>query len=375
MNFSFTEDQQTIKDVADKIFRDLCDDETIRMAFKEPQPLHKQLWQQLGESGLLAAPLPEQFGGSGLGLAEVCLVIEAQGGSVAPIPLVETVVESAMPIAQFGGEELKQRVLPGVASGDLMLTAVRPYQGLRDKTPLTAVQSGDQWVLNGDSALVTYAPVANGFLAIANSSQGPWVGYVDANADGLQLTEQKSMSGETCGHLLFKDVKVSKADVLASGDDAKSLIEWQDQHTYIALAAKQVGVLKEGLKQAAEYTKERKQFGRPLAAFQAVAQQAADAYMAIEALQGVYWRALGDIEAGKDAGLSTRVAKFWIGEAGHIAGHIALHIHGGIGQDLDYPAHRFFIWAKQNENYRGNANQFAAQLGQLIADDTEAVLA
>lgn len=369
MDFSFTEDQQTIKDVADKIFRDLCDDEAIRECFKEQKPLHKALWQQLGESGLLGAPLPAAYGGSELGLTEICLIIEGQGTAVAPVPLIETVIECAMPIAEFAQDALKQRVLPGVSTGELMLSPVRPYEGLRDKTPLNATQDGDSWVLNGESSLVSYAPVANGFLVVTNQL----IAYVDANVDGLKVIEQTSMSGETCGHLQFDKVAVNQDAVVATGDAVSSVIEWQRQRTYVALAAQQTGILKEGIQRAAEYTVERKQFGKPLASFQAVAQQAADAYMAIEALRGVYWRALDDVEAGRDAKLSTRVAKFWIAEAGHIAAHIFLHIHGGIGQDLDYPAHRFFIWAKQNENYMGGANKFSAEIGQIIKEDTQAV--
>lgn len=376
MNFSFTEDQLTIKDVADKIFRDLCDDESIRKVYQDPQPFHKALWDQLGESGLLATTLPGQFGGSELGLTELCLIIEGQGKAVAPIPLLETVVECAMPIAEFASDSLKAKVLGEVASGNQLLAAVRPYQGLRDKTPLRATQKGNGWLLNGDSALVSYAPLADGYLVTAKQDSGlPWLGYVQADAEGIKATSQKSMSGEVTGHIQFTDVLVTDEDVLGEGDSAAAMIEWQQQRTYIALAAQQVGILQEGIQRAADYTKERKQFGKPLASFQAVAQQAADAYMAVEALRGVYWRALGDVEAGVGAQLSSRVAKFWVAEAGHIAAHIFLHIHGGIGQDLDYPAHRFFIWAKQNENYLGGANEFASALGECIREQPQTVLA
>lgn len=376
MNFSFSDDQLTIKDVADKIFRDLCDDETIRQLSKEPEPVHRTLWKQLGESGLLGAPLPAEYNGSALGLAEVCLIAQGQGMAVAPIPLLETVVECAMPIAEFGGEALKQRVLPGVASGELMLSPVRPYDGLRDKQPLAASKQGDLWQLHGESSLVSYAPVANGFLVSALlDGESAWLGYVDAGTNGVSITSQKNVSGELCGHIRFDAVTVEAANVVASGEAAKQAIEWQLQRTFTSMAAQQVGLLKEGLQRAADYTKERKQFGRPLAAFQAVAQQAADGYMAIEALQGVYWRALADIEANApEAPMSSRVAKFWIAEAGHIAAHVALHIHGGIGQDLDYPAHRFFIWAKKNEHYLGGAGRQAVTLGELVANNLDLIL-
>ncbi len=93
--------------------------------------------------------------------------------------------------------------------------------------------------------------------------------------------------------------------------------------------------------------------------------------MAVEALRGVYWRALDDIDNTGSAELSARVAKFWICESGHIAAHIFLHLHGGIGQDLDYPLHRFFIWAKKNELYLGAASTHSVALGKLICAHPE----
>lgn len=374
MNFNYTEDQLAIKDVSERMFRDLCSDEQIKQCFKQAQPFHKELWQQLATAGLLATPLPAEFGGSEMGMTELSMIIEAQGKSVAPIPLVETIVECAMPLAQFASDTLKKRVLPGVASGELLLSAVRPYSGLRRKTPLSAHASGDQWVLNGDSALVAYAPIANGFLVTATlEGGGQWVGYCDAQVEGLNLVAQRSTSAELAGHLHFNNVLISAENTLAINDQASELLEWQAQRTYTALAAQQVGILREGLKRAAEYTNERKQFGRSLSSFQSVSQQAADGYMAIEALRGVYWRALDDLENIGSAELSARVAKFWIAEAGHVAAHIFLHLHGGIGQDLDYPLHRFFIWAKKNELYLGAADQHAKALGALIKSNPERV--
>lgn len=374
MNFNYTEDQLAIKDVAERMFRDLCSDEQIKQCFKQAQPFHKELWQQLATAGLLATPLPAEFGGSEMGMTELGLIIEAQGKSVAPIPLVETIVECAMPLAQFGSEALKKRILPGVASGELLLSAVRPYNGLRGKTPLQAQANGDQWILKGDSALVAYAPVANGFLVTASlQGGGQWVGYCDAHIEGLSVLAQRATSAELAGHLRFDNVTVSAENTLAINGKATALLEWQAQRTYTALAAQQVGILQEGLRRAAEYTNERKQFGRSLSSFQAVSQQAADGYMAIEALRGVYWRALDDLENTGNAELSSRVAKFWIAEAGHVAAHIFLHLHGGIGQDLDYPLHRFFIWAKKNELYLGAANQHASALGALIQANPERV--
>lgn len=375
MNFEYSQDQLSIKDVADRMFRDLCGDEQIKQLFKSEAPLHSELWQQLAQSGLIAAPLPSQYGGSDMGLTELCMVIEAQGNAVAPVPLVETAVECAMPIAQFAAEELKRRVLPSVASGELLLSAVRPYQGLQSLQPLTAQPTANGWILNGTSAVANYAPLAQGFLVTARLHDGGnWVGYCPANTSGVKITAQKITSGESAGQVHFDNVTIGNHDVIAVADEADALLEWQAQRVYTAMAAQQVGVLQQGLKRAADYLNQRTQFGRSLSSFQAVAQQAADAFMAVEALRGVYWRALDDIEKNSaSTGLSSRVAKFWIAEAGHVAAHIFLHLHGGIGQDLDYPLHRFFTWAKKNELTNGTANVQAAALGQLIRSNPQAV--
>lgn len=379
MNFSYNEDQQAIQDVAVRMFRDLCGDEEIKNIYKAPQPLHSDLWQQVAQSGLLGTPLPADCGGSEMGMTELCLVLEEQGKAVAPIPILESVVEAALPIARFAAEDLKQQLLPGVISGELILSAARPYSGLQDYAPLTATAQGDQWILNGYSNLVGYAKLAKGFLVQANLADGGnWMGYVDSDSSGLEVTTQRATHGECSGHLMFNNVSVDAANLIATHSEADTLLHWQQQRTFAAMAAIQLGVLQEGLKRAAEYTIERTQFGRPLASFQAVSQQAADAYMAIEALRGVYWRLLDVLDNGSASDLETDLAahsvKYWISESGHIAAHIFLHIHGGIGQDLDYPIHRYFSWAKKNEIYLGGADQQAAALGRLIQSCPEAVI-
>lgn len=380
MNFNYSEDQQAIQDVAIRMFRDLCTDEQIKAIYNSDIPLHQELWQQLAQSGLLGTALPSQFGGSEMGMTELCIIFEAQGSAVAPIPILESVVECALPIAQFASDELKQRLLPGVSSGECILTSVRPYSGLLNKHPLNAQAEKEGWVLNGDSNLVGYASVANGFLVTAQLDENSqWVGYVDAQSEGITVVTQQATSGELTAHLSFSNVQVAAENVIATNDEADTLLAWQAQRTYAAMAAMQVGVLKEGLRRAAEYTSERKQFGRPLAGFQAVAQQAADGFMAIEALRSVYWRLLDVLDNGCDTETQGQLAahstKFWICEAGHIAAHVFLHIHGGIGQDLDYPLHRFFSWAKKNELYLGTANDHSVALGKLIQQDIDAVLA
>lgn len=376
MNFNYSEDQLAIKEVADRIFRDLCSDDAIKQCFKSDQPFHADLWQQLADAGLLATSLPAALGGSEMGITELAIILEGQGRSVAPVPLVESIVACAMPIARFAPDALKRDLVPTLARGEKILVPVRPYDGLQTLPPLSVTANGSAWQLNGTSTLCLYAPIAHGFLVQAKLGDGEhWIGYCDANTAGVQITAQRANSGEIAGQIRFDNVNVNREHCIAVGDEAEALLEWQSQRVFAAMAAVQVGVLREGVHRAARYTNERTQFGRSLSSFQAVAQQAADGYMAVEALQGVLWRALDDLDhANPLADLSCRVAKFWLSESGHKAGHIFLHLHGGIGQDLDYPLHRFFLWAKKHELMLGGADRHSAALGRLIAQNPQRVL-
>jgi alkylation response protein AidB-like acyl-CoA dehydrogenase len=122
----------------------------------------------------------------------------------------------------------------------------------------------------------------------------------------------------------------------------------------------------------AKYTSERKQFGKPIATFQAVAQRAADAYIDVEAIRLSTWQALWRLATGRPARRELLIAKFWASEGGHRACYAAQHLHGGIGVDTDYPLHRYYLMSRQIELTLGGAHAQLARLGRLLADERPA---
>ena len=368
MDFNLNDDQNAIKDVVDRMFSDLCTDDRIKDAYSADTPLHTELWSQLAEAGLLGASLPESVGGLELGFTETCLLLEAQGRSVAPVPLLETVVEGALPLARHARGEIVDKLLAEVVSGQAMIANVHPYQGLQDLTPLTARRQNDNWILSGCSASIAWAPVATHLVINTRDGSGQDLIFViESNEHAVRRVDQTLIGGICSATVHFDELELPASALVASGDTARELLITRDNLTMTGLAATQVGVLEEGLRRTAEYDNERKQFGRPLSSFQAVAHQAADAYMEIEALRGVYWRALDDIDSGRDAGLIAHAAKYWLCRAGHQVAHTVMHLHGGMGQDLEYPIHRFFTWAKKHERTLGAATKHSRAIGELIA--------
>ena len=146
-----------------------------------------------------------------------------------------------------------------------------------------------------------------------------------------------------------------------------AIVEWIVERATAALCSVQLGVCEQALKMTAEYTSTREQFERPLAAFQAVAQRAADAYIDTEGVRLTAWQAVWRLAEGLPAANELAVAKFWAAEGGQRVVHAAQHLHGGIGVDRDYPLHRYFLWAKELELTLGGATPQLLKLGEILA--------
>lgn len=376
MDFEFNEDQLAMREAAARVFTDMCSDDKVKQLTnaRAATTMHTALWQQLAELGILGLPIAEKYGGMEMSLLEFCLVLEQQGRTVAPVPLISTVVESAMTVAAGDNEQLKETLLPKVVAGELLLSPAGSYSGIQAFDALAVAKDGADHVLSGRSSFTPYAGLADAFVVAVGNGSESVIALVANDADGIKVVEQVAVNDEPAGYLIFDKVRISVSNIIAQGDLAQQLIEQQQQRAWIAQAALQVGVLDEGLKRAAEYVSERKQFGRPLGAFQAVGQQAANAYMENETLRSAYWRALDDVEQGNDIKMSATVAKFWVGTAAHNSAHIFLHIHGGIGQDLDYPIHRYFLWAKQTERYLGTPEKMSIKIGDALVADLDTFL-
>jgi alkylation response protein AidB-like acyl-CoA dehydrogenase len=163
--------------------------------------------------------------------------------------------------------------------------------------------------------------------------------------------------------------RVAASDAVGGLERGAEVVAWMVARAELALAAVQVGVLEGALADTAAYISERKQFGRPIATFQGVALRAADAYIDVECLRGVVQEAAWRLSAGREAGAQIGAAKWWAATAGMRVVHTAQHLHGGIGSDVEYPVHRYFLWAKQNELLLGGEMEQLERLGRLLVSD------
>ena len=367
MDFSFSEDQDALRQLARKILDDHCTHERLKALEAGPDWFDGTVWSELAKANLLGVALPEDVGGSGLGFVELCILLEEIGRAVAPVPAWATLVTGALPLAAFGTAAQRQRFLPGVAAGDVHLSAAlteRPGD-----VPVTAARDGSRWRLDGVRGLVPVADLAGSVLVPARTAdQATAVFLVDPHGAGVRLERQVTTNGRPQFDMQLAGVSVGSDDVLGDPRGGDAIVDWTLQRAVAGLCAMATGVADRAVRMTAEYTTNRKQFGKPLATFQAVAQRAADALIQVEGMRWTMWQAAWRLSAGEDASEDVAVAKYWAGEGGHFATYAAQHLHGGIGLDIDYPLHRYFLWSKQIELSLGSSIEHLARLGARMAE-------
>ncbi len=370
MDFTFTEEQDTIAKVARQLFEHRVTPEHLTELEAGDVRYDNALWRELATADLLGIALPEDVGGSGHGFLELALLLTEVGWSVAPVPVYATLLLGADTIARFGDNAQRQRHLPEVVSGGRLLTAALAEPGRSDPTTpaTTARRDGDGWRLDGHKELVPAAQVAHAMLIPATLDDGGvGVFLLDTEADGLEITPVVTTDGEPHADLSLDGVVVSGVDRLP-GDGAE-IVESLLARALVGLCAIQLGVAERALRMAAAYTTEREQFGRPIGSFQAVQQRMADAFIDVEAIRWTMWQAAWLLAQGGPPGREAAIAKFWAAEAGARVAATAQQVHGGIGIDTTYPLFRYFLWAKHNELTLGSAPAQLARLGAVYSNE------
>ena len=378
MDFNLSDEQTEIAELAARILTEKLPPERIKAIETDPDGrwFAEDVWGELAKADLLGLALPEADGGGGFDFVAVALLLEQQGKTVAPLPLLETLVLGALPVARFGSTEQRARILPGVIAGSTVLTAALVEPGeyvVADRPVTTATPDGDGWRIDGEKVFVTAAHLASTILVPARTGDGTLgVFLVDAGAPGLAMERNVALNDQPQWTLRFDGVVVGADDVLGNASnggpaDGAEVVRFIVERAIAGLCSTEVGVCEAALRLTAAYVSEREQFGAKIGTFQAVAQRIADAYIDTEgirltALQAA-WRLSEDLPAVDEVA----IAKFWAADGGHRVVHAAQHLHGGIGMDTDYPVHRYFRWSKVIELSLGTATEHLRRLGERIA--------
>ena len=333
MDFSLTESQQEIARLAGRLLDE-----------GKADP-----WKELARAGLLALSLPTELGGDGLGVLDTAVLLAELGRRATPVPALATLMTGVLPVARWGDGERRRALLPAAAAGELILTA-----GLRepsDPMPLVpAAAVAADGTVSGTKVGVPYcAQAGRVLLPVSFSGGGAGVVIVDPAADGARMTPTPTAAGGPEYTLRLDRVPVEH--VLGGADCLADLY----QLAVAGACSLADGAVSAALALTKDHIATRQQFGRPLAAFQAVAQQVADVYVASRTLHLATLSACWRLGEGMDAAGDLAVAGYWCAEEAPRSLRTCHHLHGGTGMDVTYPLHRFSALVSDLVRFLGGA--------------------
>jgi alkylation response protein AidB-like acyl-CoA dehydrogenase len=360
VDFSITEAADDLGGLARTITESVCTAEHQRELDGLGERFDRDLWAKLIEADILSTAAPESLGGGGFGVLEQVAVLVALGRQLAAVPYLESAVLGAGALAKFGSESLQQEWATPAINGEKILAVA--LDGEMGQGPVQATTSSDGYRLTGSRTQVSYGPVADAFLVPAETDSGTKVFLIAKDDPGVTVSALDTTGHGSVAHLELQGVEAAR---VVGGDEA---VAWLTTHGTLGRSAYQLGVLERALELTSEYAREREQFDRPIGSFQAVSSRLADGYIDVKGLRLTVTQAAWRLSEDLPADVEVSTAAFWAADAGHRVAHTTVHVHGGVGIDLDHPVHRYFLAAKQMEFAVGSATGQLLRIGRELAD-------
>ena len=370
MDFELGEEEQAIRGLTAQVLDDMSSHERLKALAAEGDHVDRKAWAALAATGVAGASVPEAHAGLGLGFLATAVALEEVGRTASPVPLLTTAVMGAMPMAAYGTESQQAAWLPGIAGGSVLACAALAEDGTSPAEPTTMARSDNGgFVLDGTKVLVAGGLEADIALVPARlDGGGVGVFLVPTDIGGLERIPVEVTTGRPEARFELSGVLVGSDALLGAGTAAGAeIVRFVERHANVGLCMVMAGAARASIDLAADYTKQRHQFDRPIATFQAVSQRAGDSYIDAEAIWLTAYQAAWRLSAGLPADREIAIAKYWACEGGFRVVHAAVHVHGGVGVDRDYPLHRHFLAARHLELTLGHAEEQLAELGRQIA--------
>lgn len=353
MDLDFSEEQDMLRELVRSLCADHCPLDLVRKLEDDPQGYSKDFWKQLAELGLTGMLLPEQYGGGGQSLLDAAVAYEEFGRALAPSPHFVSAVLCAGAILRAGSEAQKQDWLPRIANGEVILTPawLEPENGFTSKgVQLRAIPDGDGFRLSGLKRHVAFASGADRWLLLARSGAATDaidLFLVDPHAPGIAVQQEFTLASDTQYKLSFENVRVAAADRIgAAGSGWRT---WSDtmHDGVVLLAAQAMGGAERALEITVDYAKVRKQFDKPLGAFQAISHYLADAATAIDGGRTLVWEAAWARSQGKPVHKLAPMAKLFACQTYRDVTAMCQQVWGGVGFTVEYDIQLYFRRAKQ----------------------------
>jgi pimeloyl-CoA dehydrogenase small subunit len=370
MDFSFTEEQSMLRDTVASYLADTYDFDKRRAAVSKEPGWRPEVWKAFAEElGILGAPFSEELGGLGGGPIENMIVMEELGKALVVEPYLPTVVIGGGFLkhsGHAGAADMIGEIIAGTATYAFAYAEPQGRYNIADLTT-TAKKDGAGWTINGRKAVVVGAPFASHLIVTARTSggqrdaQGISVFVVPKDAKGVSTRDYPTVDGNRASEITFDNVSVGAEALLGPADNGLPLLEKVLDEAIAATCGEAVGVLRKLHEGTLEYTKQRKQFGQPISAFQVLQHRMVDMFIQVE--QSISMTYMANIKLADDTERSKAVsaAKVQIGKACKFVGQNAIQLHGGMGMTDEMAIGHYFKRATLIESAFGNTDHHLAR--------------
>ena len=376
MDFSLNEDQEMFRGSVRKYLDAAGQTKIAREFAKDNSSLLNKAWNGLAQLGCMGITVKEEYGGAELNTVDMVPVLEELGRALLPGLYLETVAFAAPMIEKFGTHEQKEKYLPGIADGTrtISLAWIEPGKNFDlDSIQMTAKLDEESVILTGTKSLVPEGDLADTYLVIVRTEEegekpGISLILVDRIEEGVDCRILQSMD-ETrhLAEVTFKNVTVTKSQILGDLSKGKSAIEDGLLHMNAALASIMVGGMDRIVEMCAEYAKIRVQFGQPIGRFQAIKHRIADMKLDLETARSLSYYAVWAMdEKADDAAVAVNSARAFITEAYLRLVGYAIQIHGGIGVTEELDCHLYLKRAQYYQTYLGNTRLYREKAAMAL---------
>ena len=365
MDFSLTEEQEMLRDMARNFLATECPKSLVREMVEDERGYPPELWQKMADLGWLGLVIPEEYGGSGANLFDLAIILEEMGRALLPGPFLSTVVLGGLTLLEAGSNEQKQEFLSRLAKGDLLLTLALTEPSDKysaDGIQTKATQKNGTFYIQGTKLFVPDAHVSDYLICAARTEEtevaedGVTLFLVDSKTPGIACTLLKTIAGDKQCEVIFDNVKVPSKSILGSLNKGWPVIEKVMEKAAVARCAQMLGGMRQVLEMTVDYAKTRMAFGRPIGSFQAVAFPCADMLTDVEGAAFITYEAAWRLGQGLPATQEAAMAKAWISEKFRAATTVSHEIHGAVAFEDTHDLGLYFKCAKAWELSLGDAD-------------------
>jgi acyl-CoA dehydrogenase len=357
MDFSFTKDQDLIRKSVREFFEKECPKDKVRELKTDAKGYDPKVWKKMVRLGFMGLVVPEEYGGTEGEFIDLMIFMEEIGRNIVPSPYFTTVVECSLPVLRYGADAQKAAILPKIVEkGEVWAYAQSEEKadGTAADLLLAARKEGDNYILNGTKLFVPYAHVSKKLLVAARTDgsgadkSGITLFYLDTKTKGIDIEVMPTTARDMRCQVTFNGVAVPEENILGQLHQGWEIVDYIAQTAALLKAAEMSGGAQAGLGLTVKYVKERKQFDKPIGAFQAIQHKLVEIFTDVEGLKLLVYEAAWRTNGNHPSRRLNAMAKIKANSVYHNVGYFGIFLHGAIGWTEEMDIGLYHIRSRAN---------------------------